>query len=387
MKVLHVIPSLSPSQGGPSFALPMMARALRDAGVEVDIATTDDDGPGKHTKMPLGMRLERDGIGYFYFSKQTEFYKGSWPLYRWLKQHVSDYDLVHVHALFSFASGAAARTARAAAVPYIIRPLGVLNRWGMENRRRWLKSLSFRLVEQPLINGAAAIHYTSEQEKAEAEASGVRAVAAMIPLGIDVEEFAVVSDSDLPGGGSPESNAHPQILFLSRLDPKKGVELLLAAFACVSKRFPNGRLVIAGSGQPAYIASLKAKAVQLGIANEVIWPGFLSGREKLSALSAASVFCLPSYSENFGIAAVEALAAGLPVILTKGVAIAAEVETYQAGLVVEPSVGALAAALDRVLSEPDLCSALGRNARRLTVERYSLAAMGKSLQGLYLKIL
>ena len=164
MRVLHVIPSLSPSQGGPSFALPAMARALSMQGVEVDVVTTDDDGPGKCLAgVALGQAVIREGFRVFYFPKQTEFYKVSLPLRRWLRAHVREYDVVHVHTVFSFATLAAGRAAARARVPFIVRPLGVLNRWGMVNRRRWLKSLSFRMLDKPVLDKAAALHFTSKQ--------------------------------------------------------------------------------------------------------------------------------------------------------------------------------------------------------------------------------
>ena len=155
----------------------------------MDVATTDDNGPGACLPVPLKESVPQDGWNTFYFRKQTEFYKVSWPFRRWVQQHAPDYDLVHIHALFSFTSNCAARAARRAAVPYIIRPLGVLNSWGMKNRRRLLKSFSFRFVEQPILRHAVAMHYTSYAEQIEAEQSGVTAPALVVPLGIDVGEY------------------------------------------------------------------------------------------------------------------------------------------------------------------------------------------------------
>src|SRR5207302_2043641 len=102
----------------------------------------------------------------------------------WLSEKASNYDLIHVHAVFSYTSVCAGKIARRNGIPYIVRPLGVLNRWGMRNRRRLVKSLSFRLLEKPLLNNAAAIHYTSEQERIEAEELGVAAPSFVAPLGL-----------------------------------------------------------------------------------------------------------------------------------------------------------------------------------------------------------
>src|SRR2546430_2721704 len=126
MRVLHVIPSLSLKHGGPSFAMPLIARALARQGVQVDVATTDDDGPGGRLKVPLEEPVHQTEFTVFYFRKQSEFYKVSLPFTRWMKAHVRDYDLVHVHALFSYISVSAARIARDQRVPYAIRPSAVL---------------------------------------------------------------------------------------------------------------------------------------------------------------------------------------------------------------------------------------------------------------------
>ncbi|PYT06915.1 MAG: hypothetical protein DMF60_08220 [Acidobacteria bacterium] len=122
MKVLHVIPSLSPQDGGPSFAMPLIARGLDIYGVQVDVATTE----GSRER-----RTNQNGVNVLYFRRQSEFYKVSLPLSRWLSEHIRDYDLVHIHGLFSYSSYTAATLAAKKGVPYIIRPLGVLNRWGI----------------------------------------------------------------------------------------------------------------------------------------------------------------------------------------------------------------------------------------------------------------
>src|SRR6266478_6931973 len=120
MRVLHVIPSLSVKDGGPSLALPVMARALSQRGIGVTIATTDDDGRGKRQGVALGQRTDDQRIHYIYFRKNTEFYKFSFQLTRWLLKHVTDFEVVHIHALFSYSSVVAGFVARSRQIPYII---------------------------------------------------------------------------------------------------------------------------------------------------------------------------------------------------------------------------------------------------------------------------
>jgi glycosyltransferase involved in cell wall biosynthesis len=393
VKVLHVIPSLSATQGGPSFALPLMERALAGSAVEMTVISTDDDGPGHHLPVPLDQPVSSQGATRFYFRKQADFYKVSLPLAHWLKKNVNQFDLVHIHALFSFTSTAAAWAARKQGIPYIIRPLGVLNRWGMENRRKFVKSLSFRFVETPILQHAAALHYTSHAEQQEAEQTGAKVPSVVIPLGIDTAAFEKLPGPEAFLNRFPQARGKKLVLFLSRLDAKKGLDVLLEAWAEIRKSEIGNRksadwlLVIAGSGNVAFERGLREQADRLGMTEDILWPGFLAGAEKLSALAAATVFVLPSYSENFGIALVEALAAGLPCLTTTGVAVSREVADSDAGLVVPPEKTRLAAALEKLLADEGLRERLGGNARRLAQAQFSLAALREALLKFYHEII
>jgi len=162
---------------------------------------------------------------------------------------------------------------------------------------------------------------------------------------------------------------------------------LLPAFAKVRAQHPKSLLVIAGSGDSDYLQSLKATAADLLLTEHILWTGFLSGQEKLSALSAAALFVLPSYSENFGLALVEALAAGLPCITTDRVALSSDLRDRNAGMVISPETSSLTSALCRLLDDEPLRSQLSRNARRLASERFSLQAMALALKALYDQLL
>jgi glycosyltransferase involved in cell wall biosynthesis len=375
MKVLHVIPSVSTVHGGPSVMLELMARGLNRAGVQVHIATTNDDWPGK-LAVPCGVPVERDGITHWYFDRQMGFYKYSRPLSQWLAAHVADYEVIHIHALFSHSSYAAGHWAHRRGVPYMVRPLGVLNRWGMENRRPWLKQLSFRFIESGIVNNAALLHYTSEAERTEASELGVTAQSVIIPN--------PVADDDRPSlTGRSRADGRQIILFLSRFDRKKGLELLLPAFAEVRKRFPAAELVLAGAGDEVLLAELHEQARQLAIADNITWPGFLRGEGKRAAFADADVFVLPSWSENFGIAVVEAMAAGCPVVVTDQVAIHGEISQAGAGYVTPCDASAIAAALGRVLEDSSSRAVMGNKGKCLTQTHYSLAAVTSKLVAAY----
>ena len=403
MKILHVIPSLSFAHGGPSHAMRLTERALLGRGVTVEIATTDDDGPGKRNILAARAPLLRGEVGgppsgrsvsgefdrdegefRRVLPKRTEFYKVSPGFARWIFRHVRDYDVVHIHALFSFTSTVAALAAYRAGVPYVVRPLGTLNRYGRVRRRPWLKRLSLKLIEGPILRNASAVHFTSEAERMEAESLGIPMRGTVIPLGV---EPAPPGDAAVFLARFPELKNYRLLLFLSRLDPKKNVEGLLRAFQLFSSALPDTRLVIAGTGEAGCVASLKMLADTLGLADRVVWPGYVQGEQKAAAFAAAQVFVLPSFSENFGIAAVEAMLAGLPCVLGEGVALANEVAQAGAGLATPPQPEAIAEVLQAVLADDKRRVEMGRRAQALAGERYSLAAMGERLVRLYERIM
>lgn len=383
MKVLHVIPSLAAVHGGPSRALALIEQALAAQGVEVETATTDDDGPGRCNGKRRGRPLQENGVLRWYFAKRLEFYKVSPGFAAWMARNVGRYDLVHIHALFSFTTPVAAWAAHRAGVPYVIRPLGTLNRYGMSRRRPWLKSLSLRFLEGPVLRRAAAVHFTSEAEAAEARQLGIPMKEAVIALGVEPVAARTAGSNSV----FTEPRGEPCVLFLSRLDAKKNIEGLLDALALLAPEFPRFRLIVAGDGAPDYVAALKRRAESLGIAQRVTWTGHVEGDAKAGAFAAADVFALPSFSENFGIAAAEALAAGLPCLLGEGVAIAKDVVEAGAGVATGPDPRSIADGLRRMIASQEGLAAMAANARDLAQERYSVQAMGARLKRLYMEIL
>jgi glycosyltransferase involved in cell wall biosynthesis len=384
MKVLHVIPSVSSVHGGPTRALALMEHALIENGITIETATTDDDGPHRRRDWSADEGKPESGPLRRYFPKRTEFYKVSPAFAKWISANVERYDLIHIHALFSFTSTAAAWAARRAAVPYVVRPLGTLNEYGVDRRRPWLKRMSMQCVEGPILRHAAAVHFTSDAEEAEASRLGIAMKAVMIPLGVEAAEISS-APADPLAFDIPESA--PCVLFLSRLDAKKNIEGLLGAISLLKEELPALHLLIAGGGAPDYVASLKATAESLSISDRVIWAGHLEGHRKQAAFARAAVFALPSFSENFGIAAAEALAAGLPCVLGQGVAIAQEVVNAEAGVVVGTDPKSIAGGLRRIIPATETRRQMSMNAKRLAQQNFSVQAMGMRLQKLYTDIL
>ena len=183
-------------------------------------------------------------------------------------------------------------------IPYVVRPLGTLNHWGIRNRRPWLKRASIRWIDGPAVAGAAAVHYASEQEREEASAVVAVRRSVVIPNPVNLDFGPAADGSNWLPAGYPELQGKRTILFLSRLDPTKGLDILLPAFARLRSRLTNVMLVLAGSGEPSFVAGLHDLARELGIENQIVWAGFLEGDAKRAALSSASIAVLPSYSNS-----------------------------------------------------------------------------------------
>jgi glycosyltransferase involved in cell wall biosynthesis len=244
-----------------------------------------------------------------------------------------------------------------------------------------LKGLSFRLIERQLLERAAFVHYTTEQERIEAAACGFAHRPMVIPNPVEVPD-ASGSRSELRRR-FPELQERRIALFLSRIDRKKGLDLLIPAFAGVLREMPDSALVIAGDGDTALIAALKTQCCTLGIAGSVYWTGFLSGREKAGALADADIFVLPSWSENFGIAPIEAMALGVPVIVTDQVGIHREIASQNAGVVTPAAIEPLRSAMARLLADSELRTTLGRNGMQLARSEFSPPVVIRKLTDAY----
>lgn len=379
LRVLHVISSVSRLRGGPSVSVHNMLKALRRRGISVDLVTTDDDGGKARLDVPLERLVEFEGQSMRFFPRQTVKYALSAPMLRWLRAHVADYDIVHTHGLFGWAPLAAAWCARAARVPYVMRPAGVLDTWGMRNKSRLVKALSVRLIEGPLLRAAAAVHFTTSLEQARAAELALRIRGVVLPTGSEIEplpaEFSAPAEA-------PDVGDRRVILYLARIHPIKRIDMLLRAYAALESRDAT-TLVIAGDGDAALLGRLKQLASDLGLEADVHWVGFAQGALKHWLLSRASLFVLPSDSENFGIAVVEAMGASLPVIVTRGCGLADFVARHGAGIVTDGTVGELRAALSELLADPERLRAMGRAGEQAARRELSLEAFGARLEYLY----
>jgi len=377
VRVLHVIPSAAPTDGGPNLAVRAIARGLVARGVDVTVVTTNADGV-RSLPVPLETPVIDEGVVYRYFARTVPgSWKFSWPLTRWLWANAGSYDVVHVHALFSYATIPGCRAAAHAPVPYVLRPLGTLSDWSL-GHRRWKKKPYYALLERSHLAMASAIHVTSDAEAEDVARLGYGDRARVIPLGVDVDERLWV---DAPRRAAVDRPL--RLLFLSRLHEKKNVPLLLRALAGGAGASRGVELTIAGDGDPRYRAELTSLVDQLGLGARVRFIGHVSGEEKRRALADADCFVLPSAHENFGLAVAEALAAALPVIVTPGVALAPNVVAAGAGLVADATEDALRSTIAWAAEHPAALVEMGERAWRLARQDLSWRTTCARLADLY----
>lgn len=369
LSILHVIASLAPRYGGPAKVAELCA-ALAARGNHVEVVSTSIDGP-HDLDVPLGVPLEREGFVSTVFPvrrpRTTAF---SPPLAMWLQARVATFDVVHVHGLYLFPTLAACHYCRARQVPYVFQPHGGLNAYH-RGHHRGRKALYEALFERRNLRAAATIRYDSLHEQRDGLAAGF-AAGVIVPPGSPVPDEV------------DESRRRPGLVaFLGRLSEKKGLDILLEAFAAVAADRPGARLRIAGPDDEGIGERLLARARELGLADRVALEGLVTDDAKARLLAEASVVALPSADESFGAAVTEAMAYATPVVLTRGVPIHADIAAADAGLVVERNAGAVAEGLRILLDDRRRASVLGRNGRALVAERWSWEAVARDVEGVY----
>jgi glycosyltransferase involved in cell wall biosynthesis len=384
LRVLHVIPAVAPRYGGPSQAIYKMCSALQQRGIELLVATTDADGEGK-LPVELGRVINYEAVPTIFFHRQWgEALKYSRPLARWLQQHIAEFDLLHIHAVFSHACLAAARVCQQQNIPYIVRPLGTLDPWSMQ-QKSWRKQLFWRCGAKRNLHKAAAIHYTTAEERRLVENSLGLKRGVVIPLGADEQLLQPLIDEQRFLHKYPELHNVPYIIVLCRLHPKKRLELFLEVFLSVTEKaeLSEWKLVVAGDGDPDYVNSLQRLANRLGGGGRIIFTGWLEGVEKAAALQGAQLFALPSRQENFGLSVVEAMACGLPVLISEHVNLAEEVASARAGWVVPLERLAISEVLEQALRATAERTIKGAAARALVRARFTWTAVAEQLLQLY----
>ncbi len=375
MKILHVVPTYLPATryGGPIFAVHGLARALAERGHQVDVFTTNVDGDGE-SDVPLNTRVGLDGVGVYYFSSPMRRLYWSPGMRKALSASIGGYDVAHLHSVFLYPTAAAAHAAKNADVPYVISPRGMLVPELIAAKSRWMKIAWLRLIERRNFAGAASIHFTTEREREDALRTKMPIPSSFIvPNGIALS----VAPAPLP---AREENT---VLFLSRINWKKGIDRLISALPHVDR----ARLVIAGNDEENLTPRLKELAARLGVANRVEFLGRVDGAAKDALLARTTLFALTSMSENFGNVVLEAMAAGTPVLLTPEVGLAEEVRRARAGVVVPAQPREIANAINRLLDNPEERRAMGERGRHTVETRLTWPRVAEEMEAQYARLL
>ena len=374
-RILRVISSLNPECGGPSEGIRQITPHLLSLGVRTTVVTLDAPDASflsGHSFKAIGLGPVTGGYG---------FRRGLPGKIRALAEA---HDVVIIHGLWQYHSFATWRALRCSKIPYFVYTHGMLDPWfrrtyPLKHLKKWLY---WPWADYRVLRDAEAVFFTTEHERDLARESFWLYNANEVVVGYGTS----APPPDAEGQRLSFMQAFPQLkgqrilLFLSRIHPKKGVDLLIEAFAQVASVDSSLHLLIAGPDQVHWKAELQHRAAELGIANRITWPGMLSGELKWGAFRSAELFCLPSHQENFGIVVAEALSCGLPVAISKPVNVSSQVAAVDAGIVFEDTAGATSSALRQWLAmSPEDKTAMARRGQKLFADLFDFASVAKTL--------
>jgi glycosyltransferase involved in cell wall biosynthesis len=363
MNVIHVVPAVSNEASGPSYAVVRLCESLIDAGESVTLAALDW---APIDKPPTCLRTFPTGIGPRRLGRSP-------AMYRWLDGETRSgrVALLHKHSLWMMPNVYPGWVARRHGTPLVVSPRGTLSAWAIQSGSA-VKTLFWPLVQRPALAATTCFHATALSEYEDIRRRGFRQPVVIIPNGIDIPDLPLVRTA----------KRERTLLFLGRIHPVKGLDLLLPAWRAVQRRFPDWRLRIVGPDNGGYLTTLRRMAQELAL-ERFEFTGPLYGERKWRAYQEADLFVLPTYSENFGMSVAEALAASTPAIVSKG-APWAGLEKHRAGRWIDIGMDALAATLDEALAlSPDELATMGRRGRQWMEAEFSWMRVGAKMAESY----
>lgn len=327
MRILHVISSIDPAMGGPIEGIKQFTRVHHAHGRDVEVASIDSPSDPWVREAPF--KVHALGPGYTHWRYTPR-------LYPWLREHHDAYDAVVVNGLWQYGGYATWRALRDTSTPYFVFTHGMLDpyfkrQFPLKHAKKWLV---WPWADYRVLRDARAVLFTCEEERVLAAQSFwlYRARECVLGYGINPPQLSD-AQAELFLERFPALRGRRALLFLSRVHPKKGLDLLIEAFGRVAPGHPEVVLAIAGPDPSGWGARLEARSAELGLSDRIVWTGMLSGDAKWGAFQACEAFVLPSHQENFGIAVVEALACRQPVLISDQVNIWREIDEARAGLV------------------------------------------------------
>jgi glycosyltransferase involved in cell wall biosynthesis len=294
--------------------------------------------------------------------------------------------VVHLHCPWTASNSQMSRAARKLGVPYLVSTHGMLNDWSM-TQRGFKKRFFLWTIGRGYMGRAARLHYTATAERDQAQKWTPGPKAVVLPYLVDLSPFKTLPGPELARNAfAAIKNDKPKILFLSRLHEKKGVDILIDAADVMKRAGRSFQLLIAGPEDSEYATQLHQQVERLGLADSATFLGMVVGAEKISLYQAADVFVLPTLQENFGLVLIEALAAGTPVVTTRGTDIWQEIASAGQA-VVENTREKMAEAIGKLLDDPAQAKALGNSGRAWALERFDTDNLAAEYEGLYAEII
>lgn len=378
MRILHVVSKIDPKCGGIVSALGGLTLAQKAAGLDVRVLSTMD---ATRSDDSLARLLRDRGIQVGIVGMARGPLLSHPSLRPTMQSMAAEVDLVHVHGLWEEAHHQGPRAARRLGKPYVITPHGMLDPWSLR-QSRWGKRLMMLWRVKRNLRNAAALHFTAEMERQLTQPLGLRVPTLIEANGLDLSEF-----ESLPPAGTfrrrfPATGNRPLVMFLSRIHPKKGLDLLVPAFAKAKPALGDAMLVIVGPDNN-HQAAVEAMIRDRGIEKDVLFTGLLRGADRVAALRDADLFALTSYQENFGIVVIEALAAGTPVLISDQVNIHDAITAAGVGQMTPMDVDAIAAELVRWMTDSALRQAAAAKARPFVWDHYDWNAIARRWVGHY----
>lgn len=375
MRILHVSPYAHPFYGGPNTALRMMVKLGTEARLDVHVATTNSSGY-KSSHLRDGAVQIEDGSTFHYFQcgiLSGWFFSNS--MRKWLVQNIQNFDVVHLHIPFTAPFMMGAKICQSLGIPYVVSLHGLIDPWCLR-QKMWKKIPYLNLLEKKNFECAKFLHVTSSMESDFVNSLNYGSETYLMPLAVLGQRDPIIHSQRF-------DSKKIKLLFLGRLHPVKDIPSVLKAVHILVHDGLDVELNIAGIGDSRYESDLKKMIINMGIENRTHWHGHVDEVRRNSMFSEASLFLLPSHHENFGLAAAEAMASGLPVILSDQVGLAKDVQEFNAGLIVPcGDPGAIAVSV-QTLMKTDRWLTSSKGAQELVMKRYGAETFSKSLLSLY----
>lgn len=368
MRILHYIEELNLKSGGPVRAVLDLSRLTCEAGHKVTILSPDvSDSPKEWLESPKPGEQRPHVVKVPPFAGRGKLFP--FPVVEQIRRDfIEGHDLLHVHGMWAPSNVQLTGAAYRAGVPYIVSLRGMLDDWPMSQRR--LKKQMFLLIAgRRMLHRAAYVHCTAEGEHQQSRKWFPKGRGRVIPNLLDLGPFRDAPGPDLARNKFEGLRGEgPSILFLSRVHYKKGVEHFIKAAGLLRDRGVRCNWLVAGDGDAEYMNSLRSLSASLKLEDRVHFLGMVKGPEKISLFQASDLFLLPTSQENFGFAIVEAMAAGVPVMTTKGVDLWPELEACGGAVIVDQDAGPIAAEVQKLIVDTQRLRSMGEKARKWVFE-------------------